>query len=71
MKCVVGRSTEEVMSPLLESIDIFTEMVVLYETYKIPITFAKYAQVNHNQNYLLNIDLLVTIRFKSTILKYW
>ena len=33
------------MSPLIESIEIFKEMVVLYEQYKIPITFSKYAQV--------------------------
>ena len=45
LKSVVSRSTVEAMSPLLESIEIFKEMVVLYEQYKIPITFGKYAQV--------------------------
>ena len=33
------------MAPLFDSIQDLNEMVVLYENYKIPITFSKFTQV--------------------------
>ncbi len=41
----VSDSPDGPMAPLFDSIHILNEMVVLYENYKIPITFSKFTQV--------------------------
>ena len=42
---VVSDSPDGPLAPLFESIHVYNEMVVLYENYKIPITFSKFTQV--------------------------
>lgn len=41
----VSDSPDGPMAPLFDAIHILNEMVVLYESYKIPITFSKFTQV--------------------------